>query len=60
MPILCHATKNRRRKCAGVSPLDPTAEGTLNVPSGNTAIKKATRGHPYRTLRAVGRFIDER
>ena len=31
MPILCRATKNRRRKCAGGSPPVPSAATALNA-----------------------------
>ena len=40
MPISLHAQRNRRKKCAGVSPLDPAAERILEMRSGNIAIKK--------------------
>ena len=42
MPISCYTTRNRRKKRAGVSPLDPTAERILEMRSGNIAIKTET------------------
>ena len=40
MPISWYTPRNRRKKRAGVPPLDPVAEAALNAASGNTAIKK--------------------
>ena len=49
MPISLHAQRNRRKKCAGVSPLDPTAERILEMRSGNIAIKKQRASVTTRT-----------
>jgi hypothetical protein len=40
MPISLHAQRNRRKKCAGVSPLDPAAARALNALAVGFAIKK--------------------
>ena len=40
MPILCYTTKNRRRKRARGSPLDPSAERIFEMRSVGFAIKK--------------------